>query len=199
MVTGKQIKEIFDAMQTICYEVSELIKATNDLFIEKKFEPSGGTAVMWDRSNSYLRPEMWLPYFQQRVFIKRKEPSKAVGINIMFDNGKNVIPFISCGLIAGRGNKQVYTSNDFYYAGWHDEENISLIEPGKVLYKSNFPESKVTDYIINYFLPLESIRGLKEVKNLIVDPLIKLYQGKLEDVEQAVKDKAISLDIINGL
>ncbi|MCQ2011661.1 hypothetical protein NOM01_16895 [Sporolactobacillus sp. STSJ-5] len=54
-----------------------------------------------------------------------------------------------------------------------------------------YPKLYQTDYteltIINYFLPLEKISSEAMVRELIVEPLIRMYEGKFEVVYTMVE------------
>jgi hypothetical protein len=196
MATGREIKQIYDAMLKICEETSKLISTVNDMFIDKGFQPVGNTGVMWETSTSFQHPYYWLPYFQQRVFSKQRTPDKGIGFNNTFDNMelKNVIPFVSCGLINAYGGQQVSKSDEFCKAGWLGEKISKL--PNTVFYLSDYPGKYE---ITNYFLPLDVLTGKDKVDELVIKPLIALYKGQQREANELVKDAAITVEIIKGL
>jgi len=196
VATGIEIKQIYDAMKEICVETSEFIKVVNDLFAEQGFKPPKNTvSVMWDTSTSYLNPHKWLPYFQQRVYRKYKTSikSKAVGINVMFDNGNNKIPYISCAFICAKERQIVNTSDEFYWAGW----GYSSVSYNNPFYVTNFQIEQ--DYpgkyktIINYFLPFDCIVNKHSVEHLVVQPLIAMYNKDVDKARTMVAKSAIEL------
>lgn len=195
MATGKEIKQIYGAMLKICKETGKLIATVNDMLVDKGFRPVGNNSVMWDLSTSYLEPASWLPYFQQRIFIKGNCVSKGIGINVIFDGGilANEIPFVSCGLIDMSDGQPVSKNDDFYYAGWHGEKIRELAN--KVFYQTDYPERCK---ILNYFLPLDVLTGPGKVDELIIRPLVLLYDGRRFHANDLVKGNVITVDIIKG-
>lgn len=51
MATGKEIKEVYDMMKSICRETSKLINVVNDMMVNECFKAVGDKSVMWDKSN----------------------------------------------------------------------------------------------------------------------------------------------------
>ena len=196
MATGREIKQIYDAMRKICEETSRLISTVNDKLVDKGFKPVGDNGVMWDTSVSYLNPRKWLPFFQQRVFIKEKDPRKGVGINIVFDGSlydlMNNMPFISCGLLLSAPGEKVKKSDEFYDAGWKNCEKIE----DSVLYQSVF---QGFEKILNYFLPLDELTGPQKATELIIEPLLALYDGRENEVNEMVKNSVIGVRDITGI
>ena len=69
MATGREIKQVYNAMKRICGEASQILTVIHDNFGKRGFViNSGSKSVMWDRTSSYDDPNRWLPYFQQIVF-----------------------------------------------------------------------------------------------------------------------------------
>jgi len=195
MANGKEMKKIYDAMLRICEETGRMITTVNDMFVDKGFKPVGTSAVMWETSTSYLYPYYWMPYFQQRVFTFKEDQTKGVGINITFDNRnlKNIIPFITCGLIEMGEGQKVNKCDELCMAGLYGSD-ISKV-PETIFYQSLFSNGIK---IINYFLPLDLISGPDKVEDFIVKPLISLYNGKESEANEQVKGITISLEDITS-
>ncbi|WP_394234186.1 hypothetical protein [Niallia oryzisoli] len=198
MAKGKDIKEIYDMMKTVCEETSKLIIVMNDMMENEGFKAVSGGSVMWDRSTHFRSPEFWLPYFLQRVFVKSENLSKGVGINIMFDSSmygfENTIPFITCGFLESPNNK-LGKSNDLFNAGWTEEEADEKTIDGK-LCKTNFKDTGVTT--TTYFLPIDILNNQEKVDQYIIKPLICLYNGQLDEAKNMISDVAIGIEEIVG-
>lgn len=198
MATGREIKEIYDMMQQIYDETSKLISVINDMFVNEEFLPVGDGSVMWNKSNHYLSPKYWLPYFMQRVFTKKAEnPKRGLGINIMFDGSidglENRIPFLTCGLVEFPKDK-VMKGNALYQAGWTEHEEI------KKEFKGNLCTTLFTDGVTctSYFLPVDVLTSQEKVQKFIINPLICLYNGDIKETDNMVKEVAIGIDGIMG-
>lgn len=201
MATGKEIKMVYNAMKRICIETSNLISVVSDTFEKQSFKPLYGSKVMWDMSRSYLAPKMWLPYFQQRLFIKnRGNKSRGIGINILFDDEEfdNKIPVISCGLLVAKKDKLVTPNNDLYFAGWDSEKFTDGKITYKFLYKTEFEDTSIYEYIINYFIPLDKITGQTAVKELIIEPLILMYNNDFSRAEKMIAKDALTIKDIKN-
>jgi hypothetical protein len=197
MATGREIKQIYDAMKRICRETSQMLTVIHDNFGRQGFViATKNSSVMWGTSSSYSSPDYWLPYFQQILFAPKEKsnPNRAVGINILFDDPEldNVIPFASCGVLSWKDDSYAQRSDEFYGAGWHPED------PGKTsftppLYKTVYANKDCRE-ITFYLLPLDIINSEDAVVSLVVEPLLSLYKGEHETVVARVKDVAISVD-----
>jgi hypothetical protein len=187
MSVGKEIKYIYNAMLKICTEASHFISVVNDLFVKYGWNPVGGNGVMWDRSTHYAQPRFWLPYFQQRVFTTEQEPTKGIGINIIFDEAygelANTIPFVSCCYIKIENSGTLNKCDEIYYAGWSETSEV-LDETHSKLYKTFYP-NRMT--IVNYFLPLDVLSNQQAVESYIIKPLIELYNGNISKAYEFVK------------
>jgi hypothetical protein len=172
-------KYIYNAMLKICTEASHFISVVNDLFVKYGWNPVVGNGVMWDRSTHYAQPRFWLPYFQQRVFTTEQEPTKGIGINIIFDEAygelANTIPFVSCCYIKIENSGTLNKCDEIYYAGWSETSEV-LDETHSKLYKTFYP-NRMT--IVNYFLPLDVLSNQQAVESYIIKPLIELYNGNI--------------------
>jgi hypothetical protein len=198
MSVGKEIKHIYDAMLKICTEASHFISVVNDLFIKYGWNPVGGNGVMWDRSTHYAQPRFWLPYFQQRVFTTEQEPTKGVGINIIFDeaSGKltNTIPFVSCCYIKAENSDTLNKHDEIYCAGWSETSKV-LDETHSKLYKTVYP-NRMT--IVNYFLPLDVLSNQQAVESYIVKPLIELYKGNTTKAYEFIKSVCLTREKLSS-
>lgn len=197
MATGKEIKDIYDMMQKICDETSILVNLINDMFINEGFEAVGDGSVMWNKSNHFLYPKYWLPYFLQRVFIKKSNVKKGVGFNIMFDGSNdgldNEIPFLTCGIVEF-SNDKVTKGNALYLAGWTEHEEIQKN------YNGNICTTTYTDGVTatTYFLPLEVLSCMENVSKYVIQPLICMYKGESIKAENMINDVAMKLEQIIG-
>jgi hypothetical protein len=198
MATGKEIKEIYDMMKTICQETSKLMIVINDMMEKEGFKAVSGGSVMWDRSTHFRSPDYWLPYFLQRVFAKSENLNKGIGINIIFDgsiNGlENTIPFLTCGLLESKNHK-LGKSNDLYNSGWTDDDEDKKTVDGKLCI-TEFPETGVT--ATTYFLPIDILNNQDKVHQYIIKPLVCLYNRQLDDAQNMISDVAIGLEKIVG-
>lgn len=196
MAIGKDIKEIYDMMKTVCQETSKLMIVINDMMEEQEFKAVSGGTVMWDRSAHFRYPDYWLPYFLQRVFAKEQNQNKGIGINILFDgsmNGlENTIPFLTCGLLESKNHK-LGKSNDLYNSGWADDEEDEKTIDGKIC-RTVFADTEVTT--TTYFLPIDILNNQEKVNQYIIKPLMCLYNGKLDEVKNMIADVAIGLEEI---
>jgi hypothetical protein len=188
MATGAEIKRIYDAMVEICKETGKLIEELNGLFEGIGFQASGGTGIMKGTSNSYKKPDYWVPYYAQRVYIKQNLPSKGVGINILFYDSalKNTAPIVSCGLINRTDGKQVVLTWDLYYAGWGKYGEYKK-RPNSIFYDGKYSKYNESE-IVNYFIPLDIINNRNRIKDYIVQPLAKMYEGSEIEAYSLIKD-----------
>lgn len=195
MTVGKEIKEIYDMMKTICQETSKLMIVINDMMESEGFLPVGDSSVMFGKSSHYRSPDYWLPYFLQRVFTKKENSKKGIGVNITFDGNndglENKIPFVTCGILeVSRG--KVNKGNGLYRAGWIDHEEVPKEIDGK-LCTTTFTDGVI---ITSYFLPVEILNNQEKVHQYILIPLISLYKGKFDDAKNMISDVAIGLEEI---
>jgi hypothetical protein len=195
MATGKEIKELYDMMKKVCQETSKLLIIINDMIENEGFKAVGDGSVMWGKSNHYRYPDYWLPYFFQRVFIKKGNSKKGIGVNIMFDGNidglDNTIPFITCGLLEFSKEK-VSKGMGLYLAGWTEHEKIDKE------FERNLCITKYTDGVVTttYFLPLDILNNQEKVNQYIIKPLISLYEGDLLKTNDMISNVAIGLDEI---
>ncbi|WP_342431797.1 hypothetical protein [Neobacillus sp. FSL H8-0543] len=198
MATGKDIKEIYDMMKTVCQETSKLMIVINDMMESEGFKAVSGGSVMWDRSSHFRSPDYWLPYFLQRVFAKGGNLNKGIGINVIFDGSmhgiENTIPFLTCGLLESEKDK-LNKSNELYVAGWRDDEEVVKTEDGK-LCVTNFSETGIST--TTYYLPIDILNDQDKVHKYIIKPLINLYRGQFDDAKNMISDVAIGLEEIVG-
>lgn len=199
MATGFEIKEVYDMMKRIYVETSKLLIVINDMFEKEGFQAVGDNTVMWGKSNHYRYPEYWTPYFMQRVFVKEKGSKMGIGINIMFDGSvdglENKIPFVTCGLLEFQYEKAV-KGNALYLAGWTDESEGKRQMDGPIC-TDDFTESGVM--VTSYFLPLDILNNQQKVNQLIIQPLIHLFNGERDDACCLIEEAAIGLEEIMGL
>lgn len=83
MATSREMKEVYDAMERICFETAELLKALDDM-MEKRGFTFTKSELRWEMSKAVDKPNSWLPYFSQRIYRKKENNNKAIGVNIMF-------------------------------------------------------------------------------------------------------------------
>lgn len=198
MTIGKEIKEIYDMMKTVCRETSKLMIVINDMLENEGFKGVSGGSVMWDRSSHFHNPDYWLPYFLQRVFAKGEDLNKGVGINIIFDGSMhgidNTIPFLTCGLLESQKDK-LNKSNELYTAGWMDgDKNEKTIDGA--LCVTRFKDTGIST--TTYFLPIDILNNQAKVNQYIIKPLISLYKGQFDDAKNMISDVAIGLEEIVG-
>jgi len=171
MATSREMKEVYDAMERICFETGDLLKALDDLMQKQGFTFTK-TELRWDMSKAVDKPDSWLPYFSQRIYRKMPNDEKVIGVNIMFKTfaPDNKLFFISCGRIDGRnaGSK----SDQFYSAGWNEGDKPQQI-PDTKIYHTIFKDCKIW----NYFIPLHIVIDLETLEKYIVKPLIGLYNS----------------------
>lgn len=197
MATGREIKQVYDAMRTICEETSQLITVVNDRFVEEGFTAVGDGGAMWGRSSHYRAPRYWLPYFLQRVFTTEADKQKGVGITVTFDSSmdglENKIPFVTCGLVEfSDGN--VTKNNGLYVAGWTEAEGVETrVEEGLTV--TSYTDGVTTT---TYFLPLEILSSREKVDTYIVKPAALLYKGDVRAAYEMVRDAMISLEDITA-
>lgn len=197
MATGKEIKEIYDMMKTICQETSKLMIVINDMMENEGFLAVGDSSVMFSKSAHFRYPDYWLPYFLQRVFTKEKDSKEGIGVNIIFDGSNdglnNKIPFLTCGLVKFPVEK-VSKGNALYFAGWIDHEEVSKQFDGKLC------TTKYTDGVIatTYFLPIDILNNQEKVSQYIIKPLICLHKGQFDETKNMILDSAIELGEIVG-
>lgn len=193
---SKEINRIFRAMNMICNENSKLLAVTRDKFISQGFKPCRGSSVMWDTSTSYNNPNYWLPYFQQMVFYKEKDPCRAIGVNfLLYDiDLNNSISFISCGLIVSDQKLSYDHFNLFYSAGWDTDDSlsISIFEQTKAIYETASIDNNSRVY--NYFLPFDIINGPEKVDTLIIHPLLSMYNRKMSDADLLIFNFALKTE-----
>lgn len=194
MAIGKEIKEVYDMMKTICQETSKLLIVINDMMEDEGFMAVGDSSVMFGKSAHYRYPDYWLPYFLQRVFVEEKDSKNGVGVNITFDGSNdgldNKIPFVTCGVV--QSSERVTKGNGLYLAGWIDHQEVPKEFEGK-LCTTTFTDGVI---IKSYFLPLEIMKNQEKVQQYIIKPLISLYKGQFDDVKNMIDDVAIELEEI---
>jgi len=201
MVKDADLFQIYSSMEKICTDLNNIIVALDQAMNRERFIPIGGNALRWDMSQALNSPKQWLPYFSQRVYVKKKTKKRAIGINILFKDSEfeNVIPFIVCGLLIG--NESIPFKNDlFYTAGWDKEgTDITSIE--------GTPFSITKDdqiQIYSYFIRLTSVNNQTALDDYIVNPLKKIYDIDIEDentlfqIGREISDKTISIEHIKG-
>jgi hypothetical protein len=198
MKLGKEIKNIYDVMLKICTEASHFISVVNDLFVKYGWNPVGGNGVMWDRSTHYAQPRFWLPYFQQRVFATEQDPTKGVGINIIFDeaygNLTNTIPFVSCCYIETENSIPLNKCDEIYCAGWSETSEV-LDEKHSKLYQTIHPNRMS---IVNYFLPLDVLSNQQAVESYIIKPLIELYKGNTTEAYELIQSVCLTREELSS-
>jgi hypothetical protein len=179
----QRIFEIYEALEGICRETSELFKAIDQLMVKKRFVTF--SYFRWDTSEAIDNPEGWLPYFSQRMYRREQgNPKLAIGINLMMkdEECQNRIPFLTCGLVrssAAVGNK----GNELYFAGWH--EGYSVTRFADTYFSLSRNEDQSTE-VLSYFLRLTAADRLESAERLIVEPLAHLYQslGSVKSLEE---------------
>ena len=196
MASGREMKEIYDAMREICGETHRMLCVIRDQFGKRKFNHVN-RQIFWDLSNNLDSPE-WLPNFEQLLFEKGEQPKCAVGVTVFFDNRENSIPYVSCGQIAPPSDKTKRAgSNSLYYAGWNADE--CKIRPDPPLYQSERKKSGgAVKRMTNYFLPLDALKSESEVVELIVKPLVSFHEVDQHAAANAIKGHAITVEQIRG-
>lgn len=195
MATGHEIKEIYDMMKTVCQETSKLLIVINDMMESKGFSAAGDSSVMFGKSAHYRYPDYWLPFFLQRVFTKRKNSNKGIGVNITFDGSndglENKIPFVTCGVVETPEEK-VTKGNGLYLAGWIEHQEVPKKFDGKLC------TTTFTDGVIvkSYFLPIEILNNQEKVEQYIIKPLISLHNGYFDEVNNMIIEVALELEEI---
>jgi hypothetical protein len=87
------------------------------------------------------------------------------------------------------------TNNSFYYAGWNGGKSITC---SNWIYRTEYDDPTISE-IKNYFLPLDSIKSKESIENLIVKPLLLLYQGKDNEAESLIAGNTLTVDDIKGI
>ncbi|MET1248347.1 hypothetical protein ABWW58_06110, partial [Sporolactobacillus sp. STCC-11] len=148
-----------------------------DEFAKKGWTAVGDHGVTWDRSSSFESPEFWLPYFIQRVYTK-DNPDKGLAFNILFDgldeDRQIKYPILSCAVAERKDGKPLVKCNGIISAGW-EKESYLLSDRYSKLYQTDYTDIKIT----NYFLSLAEITSEAKVRELVVEPLMKIYEWKL--------------------
>jgi len=173
MITDSQIMQVYAAMEKICNEVNSMMVALDDLMKGKKFEQF--SPLRWETSEAIGAPGYWLPYFSQRQYRKKGHLKRAAGFQILLKDNTtdNSIPFITCGI--SESDKELPTKNDdFYVAGWHDEEiQNSRFKINNTPFCYSKSESCV---ILSYFLRLTAISNQNDLNEMVVKPMAKLFE-----------------------
>jgi len=182
MASGRELKDMYNAMKRICLETSELLVLVRDIMGENGFVPTNGARIIWDTSASFARPKQWLPYFQQMLFIPRAGGSRAVGINILWDDEDlgDHIPFLSAGVCYFESGSTPSQSNEFYWAGWQEESTPH----GAALYETVYDSP--TKKVLNYLLPLDVLSDESRVQELVIEPLMLLFHERFDEADKAV-------------
>ncbi|SFG73770.1 hypothetical protein [Sporolactobacillus nakayamae] len=175
MSIGEEMKHVYGEMVKIYTEVGKLISVIEGELVKKGWTAVGDHGVTWDRSSSYESPEFWLPYFMQRVYTKDND-KKGVAFNILFDgldeDHQITYPTLSCVVAERKDGKPLVKCNGIISAGW-EKDSHSLGDRYPKLYQTDYTDITIT----NYFLPLDEITSEAKVRELIVEPLMKMYGG----------------------
>jgi len=174
MITDKQIFQVYEEMEKICYEINDMFVATDQVMGRNGFT-TNGNVMRWDASETLGSPTTWLPYFSQRLYYKDSNYKKVLGINLLMKDAEleNTIPFLTCGLIISTNDKGIYASDELYGAGWHkDNPSIENIPNTPMLTTKG--ENR---HLLTYFLGLTSIRSLQDLEPLVAEPLVRMYEG----------------------
>lgn len=188
MSTGTEMKKIYDAMVQIYTETSQFMVTLEEKFKEAGWSPVGNRGMTWYTSGSIDQPEVWLPYFMQRVYTK-DEPDKGIAFTIVFDSpfqGEKLhYPVISCAIAESTNKELLVRCNELVYAGWSDDSKPLDTEKPK-FYQTVYDGLSIR----NYLLPLERISDQQAIQKLIIGPLIQMYEGKIDEAYLMVKSEA---------
>lgn len=167
----------------------------NDMMENEGYMAVGDSSVMFGKSAHYRYPDYWLPYFLQRVFTKKKNSKKGIGVNITFDGSndelENKIPFVTCGVVESPKDR-VTKGNGLYLAGWIDHQEVPKEFDGS-LCTTTFTDGVI---IKSYFLPIEILNNQEKVYQYIIKPLISLHEGHFDEVNNMINDVALRLEQI---
>lgn len=191
MSIGEEMKKVYDEMVKVYTDTSRLIAVIEGEFTKKGWTAVGDHGITWDRSASYESPEFWLPYFMQRVYTK-DNVKKGVAFNILFDgldeDHQIAYPIISGAVAERTDSLSLGKCNPITWAGWEKDSN-PLSNDYPKLYQTEYTDITIT----NYFLPLDKISSEAMVRELIVEPLIQMYEGKFEEGCKVIASSAKAL------
>jgi hypothetical protein len=204
MVTkDEEIFKIYSSVEKICFEINDLFIAINQLMNKRKY--ISFSALRWDITKSLGSPAMWLPYFSQGMYKKENNNRRAIGINLLIKdpNCKNVIPFITVGII--KSNKDIPGGSDvFYGAGWHEEYKLEKL--GKSVFSLTISKKEQVE-ILSYFIRLTAVDTIINAVKLITSPLDKMYNfmdsdwkdlNKLEEITGGFQKDTLTVEQIRG-
>lgn len=206
IVTGQDIAECIEFMKKVYSESAELIKTVEESFkVKKWYHPTNSTTVYKDSSASLNNPGAWMPKYLFRYFTKKKKSyDEVLGITITYDWDFHELnfeePMICCSKIKFNENIKDCNAAWFVLGGFRKYcEKITYFSSN--LYSDSVIRSECVwndPYIekgvaSGFYLPLVSVKNSKDVDNYIVDPLLKLSEGSLDETQKLIKEKAINL------
>jgi hypothetical protein len=195
MATGEEIKKIYTAMKSVCREASQMLIEVGAELDRHRFKRQN-SQVMWELSKAVENPAVWLPYFQQMVFISQlpAKSGRAIGIQILFDDPYSRIdlmfPIVLCGVMEWTAAHKPVGSNNFFTLCIKANEPRGL-ESDLPFYRARFEDGWDCSEALGYFLPLVAVEDRAKLVSLVVEPCLKMFDGNLEAARSAVNAVAL--------
>lgn len=189
--TFKNMTSIYDDVGRICQVIEEKMK-------NHGFEPMGNKGITWETSTSIDCPDGWLHSYFARVYLKKRQPKKAVGYCIHLCEYKDedymkklkqlnlALPLMNVSLLNLQKNAaDLWRSNLYnclWAAGWNsDQQEVK----DNVIVFNNVAHNSVSAKAVTYFLDLLSLNSEKAIEELVVEPMKEMLSDKEDWIVKA--------------
>lgn len=188
---GKSIAKAFQFLKETNIQISTFLKTLDNIFggMEKSLVPTDSTTVTWDNSAAIYKPAQWIPRYFSRIWREPPpNPNKyawykgfAVHIQLDFHADKNDNePWVGCYVLESLKKNGCDSWRTYWLSNTHDY--FKLIYPHnfekRAFSWSDPKDAKSTPVrICGYWLNLTDVRSEKDLRKMIVEPLIDLDGG----------------------
>lgn len=205
MGNQRNIREIIaktmENMYQIYRDVGHIAQIIEEKMRGEGFKAMGDAAITWAVSAAYSKPEDWLYRWFARVFLKEEKPKSAVGYCIHLgkytpeqeDMIKQLgisFPFLNISLLENF-EKEVKTYwrttlyDTLWGTGWHGYKD--WVTKDKITDKLVYGSIKVQNESIKYttyFVDLLALTNEDVITRLVVEPMVKMFNGNEEWVSK---------------
>jgi hypothetical protein len=196
MTEREKIERTLRNMHRLCQHWAETLSIIEERMKNAHFAMKGETYARVEPSGSFDKPEAWVPRSLARFYRRADDSTKGVGVCLHFgpyspsqvealDQLKVTLPAASVSLVevttaaAFKGQRKLHKM--LSEAGWWNVTGQRIVRD--VLVESNV--KTIPGQALTYFVDLFSLRTLAGIAQLVVDPMVKMYDGEREHVAEA--------------
>jgi len=180
---GSNLLQLIQEARIYCKNLGNLLGTCDNLMAEMGWKGDYSNQAIFEASNNLNYPAFWIPNEVFRFYKSDRHPQLLCFVSVLMDDREKeysnflLEPAITAGWFDYGKNKEPENNWEFWYSRFHGYNSSPLNYEG-TLFKENpnlweDGEKYPFEWACTFGLPLVSVTNAEELKQKIVEPLIK--------------------------